>query len=273
MEFFTADDGARIAYRDTGAGRPLLCLSGLSRNSDDFQYLARHLPGIRMICMDYRGRGASDWTGAETYTLMREGQDSVQLLAHLGLTNVPILGTSRGGLIGMGLAATAPDLISGVCFNDIGPVIESEGLMRIRDYVGRNPGWRSEEDAINGLKRSWHGFSGVPDTRWSEEVRTHYRRDGDRFVINYDPALRDAFLADFTVPLPDGWGFFDMLGGKTLAVIRGANSDLLSAETVAEMARRHPGLIQAEIPNRGHVPFLDEPEAVNAIKAFLKELA
>ncbi|KAJ55960.1 hydrolase [Actibacterium mucosum KCTC 23349] len=269
MPHFHADDGARIHFTDTGDGPVLLCLSGLSRNSDDFQYLRPHLPGIRMICMDYRGRGKSDWTGAETYTLQREGTDVVQLLAHLGLGSVPILGTSRGGLIGLGLALTVPDVVAGLCMNDIGPVIEPEGLERIRDYVGVNPGLPSFDTAAAHLEKGAYGFANVAPDRWVQEARTHFREESDGLRINYDPALRDAFLEAFVVPMPEAWPFFEALNGKPVGLIRGAGSDLMSRETALKMKGLRPDLNWADVPDRGHVPFLDEPEALQVINDFM----
>lgn len=141
-QFFTTKDGAKLAYSDEGAGLPLLCLAGLTRTMADFNYLRPHLPPpqsgqLRLIRMDYRGRGASDWTGH--YTVLREAQDALELLDHLGVAQVAVLGTSRGGLIGMALAAMAKPRLLGLRLNDVGPVIERAGLERIFDYIGRNP--------------------------------------------------------------------------------------------------------------------------------------
>ncbi|GAA0295372.1 alpha/beta hydrolase [Rhodovulum strictum] len=273
MDHFTAHDGARIAYRDEGSGPPLLCLAGLTRSSTDFGYLAPHLPDIRLIRMDYRGRGASEWTGAASYTLPQEAQDAVALLDHLGLGAVPILGTSRGGLIGMLLAATVPNRVAGLCLNDVGPEIARPGLERIFDYVGRNPAARTHEQAAMGLARSMTGFENVPHERWLQEARHHFIETTEGLRITYDPALREAFLAAFEGEAPDLWPLFDALAGKPVALIRGANSDLLSPEATTEMRRRRPDMIFAEVPDRAHVPFLDEPESLAAIRAFLKAVA
>ena len=120
IRHFQAEDGARLAYRDEGEGLPVLALSGLTRNGTDFDYLAPFLKNVRLIRPDYRGRGASDWTGAATYTVPQEGKDALALLDHLGLEKAAILGTSRGGLIGMLLAAVARDRVMGLCLNDVG---------------------------------------------------------------------------------------------------------------------------------------------------------
>lgn len=274
MIFFTASDGTRIAYRDTGVGQPLLCLAGLTRNASDFDYMAPHLEGFRLICMDYRGRGASAWSGADTYTIPREAQDVLELMDHLHLISVPILGTSRGGLVGMVLAATAADRITGLALNDIGPVIAQSGLDGIKDYIGRNPAAKTHEQAAKGLSTRLPGFANVPMERWQAEAEKHYAETFEGLRINYDPALRDSFLAAYNAAeTPDLWPLFDALAGKPVALIRGENSDLCSYETAQEMARRRPDMIWAEVPDRGHVPFLDEPESLHALRAFLKACA
>jgi pimeloyl-ACP methyl ester carboxylesterase len=265
---FTAEDGARIAFRDEGQGMPLLCLPGLTRTMADFDYLFPHLPPLRLIRMDYRGRGASDWTGAATYTVAQEARDVLTLLDHLGLDRVAILGTSRGGLIGMVLGATARDRVMGLCLNDIGPDIDREGLVRIGDYVGRNPAGRTHQGYAELLSRS-PGFDSVPTSRWLEEARRLSIETPDGLRLTYDPALRDAFLAAFASPPVDLWPLFDALAGLPLALIRGANSDLLTRETTAKMRARRPDMEVAEVPGRAHIPFLDEPQSVALIHRFL----
>lgn len=267
---FTAPDGARLAYADEGDGLPLLCLPGLTRTMADFDYLRPHLPPLRLIRMDYRGRGASQWTGAATYTVLQEAQDALALLDHLGLDRAAVLGTSRGGLIGMLLAAIAQPRLIGLCLNDIGPEIHRPGLTRIFDYVGRNPASKSHEALAEALPRNMPGFANVPSERWLAEARLHYAATPGGLKITYDPALRDAFLAAFEGPPADLWPLFEACASRPLALIRGANSDLLTAETAAEMHRRRPDMIFAEVPDRAHIPFLDEPESLTAIRAFLK---
>ncbi|MCV6594276.1 MAG: alpha/beta hydrolase [Silicimonas sp.] len=274
MPEFSAPDGARLHYTDEGTGMPVLALSGLSRNGSDFDYLAPHLPkGIRLIRMDYRGRGRSEWTGAETYTIPTEAGDALALLDHLGLEQAAVIGTSRGGLIAMVLAGIAKARLTGICLVDIGPELDDAGLDVIRDYIGRNPPQKTHADAIAMRATLLKGFENVPEARWAEEVQKHYIETPDGLQINYDPALRDAILAAGETPVPDLWPLYDAMAGLPLALIRGVNSDLLSKATADEMARRRPDLIRAEVPGRGHVPFLDEPEALDAIHAWLKALA
>ncbi|ULB10344.1 alpha/beta hydrolase [Cereibacter azotoformans] len=272
-QFFTASDGARLAFTDEGEGLPLLCLPGLTRTGADFDHVAPHLPGVRLIRPDYRGRGASDWTGAATYTVPQEARDALELLDHLGLAQVAILGTSRGGLIGMFLAAIAKERLTGLCLNDVGPEIERAGLEKIFAYVGRNPAFATHEELAEALPRLMTGFEHVPPDRWLAEARLHYRQGPDGLRITYDPTLRDAFLAAFEGEPADLWPLFDACAGLPLALIRGANSDLLSPASVAEMRRRRPDMILAEVPGRAHIPFLDEPESLSAIRAFLRAVA
>ncbi|MES2541741.1 MAG: alpha/beta hydrolase [Pseudomonadota bacterium] len=269
---FSAADGARLAYRDTGTGLPLLCLPGLTRSMADFDYLVPHLPPVRLIRMDYRGRGASDWTGAESYTVAQEAKDALALLDHLGVGKAAILGTSRGGLIGMVLGATARDRVLGQILNDVGPEIARDGLTRIFDYVGRNPAGRTIQGYAERLSRT-PGFEGVPMTRWLEEAQKLAVETPEGLRIPYDPALRDSFLAAFDGQPVDLWPLFDALAGLPLALIRGANSDLLTRDTVAKMHARRPDMAVAEVPGRAHIPFLDEPESVALILDFLKRLA
>ncbi|MDP3960714.1 MAG: alpha/beta hydrolase [Pseudorhodobacter sp.] len=269
-QFFNTPDGARLAFRDEGQGTPLLCLAGLTRTMGDFDYLAPHLPPCRLIRMDYRGRGASQWTGAASYTVPQEARDALALLDHLGVAQVAVLGSSRGGMIGMVLAARARERLLGLCFNDVGPALQRAGLERIFAYVGRNPSAKTFEALAATLPASLPGFQGVSPERWLAEARLHYTAADGGLKITYDPALREAFLAATEGPAPDLWPLFDVCAGLPLALIRAANSDLLSVADAAEMRRRRPDMIFGLVPDRAHIPFLDEPEALAVITAFLK---
>jgi pimeloyl-ACP methyl ester carboxylesterase len=268
MPRFTAPDGASLFYTDEGNGIPLLCLAGLTRNGRDFDHMAKHLPPLRLIRLDYRGRGKSDWTGAESYTVPTEAGDAIALLDHLGLESAAILGTSRGGMIGMLLAALQPDRLRGLILNDIGPVIETEGLEQIGDYIGHRPAERTYAAAAVALEHASEGFD-APPSRWMEEARIRYIETDQGLDITYDPALRASYLAAMKAPTPDLWPLFDAAAQKPLALIRGANSNILTQTTADEMAARAPAMIYEEVPDRGHVPFLDEPESLRAIHRFL----
>lgn len=274
---FTTSDGLRLHWQEEGAGLPVLCLPGLTRNAADFDDLARALAGRhRLIRLTLRGRGQSDrdpnW---QNYTVAVEARDVLEFLDFLGLPRVTVVGTSRGGLIAMVLAAVAKERLSGVLLNDVGPVLEPGGLAAIMGYLGVQPTLRSYPEAAFALEERLGGrFPHLSPGRWLTLAERWFDTGPDGLVLNYDPKLRDAFAAAMAqTPEPDMWPLFDALDGLPLAVVRGANSDLLSAATVAGMARRHPGLIVAEVPERGHVPFLDEPEALAAVDALMAEVA
>ena len=275
MGRFQTSDGLSLHYEDAGSGLPVLCLSGLTRNARDFDFVAPHLPGVRLIRLDYRGRGQSDWAGDWTsYSVPREGQDALELLDHLGLDRVAVLGTSRGGLIAMLLAATAKDRLLGVALNDIGPVVDPAGLDVIKGYLGRDPGHADFDTAARMRKAAMEpSFPGVPLERWRREVTHTHVETPQGVAINYDPRLRDAVIAAGATGVPDLWPLFEAIAPLPAAVIRGANSDLLSRETVAGMARRNPALIVAEVPDRAHIPFLDEPPALAALHRWLEAMA
>lgn len=270
---FRAQDGTRLAYRDEGEGQPLLALAGLTRDGRDFDYMARHLTGVRLLRLDCRGRGGSDWADPETYTVPQEAQDALALLDHLGIERVAIIGSSRGGLQAMVMAALAPRRIAGICFNDVGPVLRREGLLRISTYMGIKPEVRTLEEATDRTPAANPGFDDVPALRWEEETVRHYVQTPDGLALPYDPALRVMFDRAMAAPLGEAWGLFDACAGIPLALIHGANSDVLTCETANAMQARRPDLIRVEVPGRGHIPFLDEPEALDAIGIWLARCA
>ncbi|MFQ6554152.1 alpha/beta fold hydrolase [Aestuariibius insulae] len=275
-EQFTAADGTSLAYDMIGTGIPLLCLAGLTRNMRDFDPVTeRFADHARIIRMDYRGRGLSDFADPATYSLAQEAQDALALLDHLDIKRAAILGTSRGGLISMLLAASAKERLLGVMLNDIGPVIEPAGIDFIMTYLGRPPGFADYDQAARALELSMAGgFPGVSRAQWKERAQLWWKEGPDGLELRYDPKLRDAVIAQSaTGETPDLWPLFDALDGLPLALIRGENSDLLSPETVAEMRKRRPDMLFAEVADRGHVPFLDELESLRLIEDFLKGLS
>ncbi len=266
---FRAGDGTRLAYRDEGSGPPLLALAGLSRDGRDFDYLARHLENLRLIRLDSRGRGGSDWADPETYTVAQEARDALALLDHLGIPRAAIIGSSRGGLLAMVMAATAPERVAGICFNDVGPVLERDGLMRIGIYLGMRPEVTTLSEAADRMPAAMPGFHDVPPLRWEEEVVRRYVQTADGLGLTYDPALRRGFDAAMAAPLAEAWPLFDACAGLPLALIHGQNSDVLTCATADAMQARRPDMIRTDVPDRGHIPFLDEPEALAAIRAWL----
>lgn len=266
---FTTLDGLKIAYKDEGEGLPVIALAGITRNHRDFDFVAPYLEGVRLIRPDYRGRGDSDWVNAEGYIVPLESADVVALMDHLGVERAAFLGTSRGGLNAMFIATTQPDRVIGACLNDVGPVIERAGLEAIRPYIGRNPAAKTYEEAAATRAKLIEGFDNVPMSRWIEEAQRMYDETDEGLVNNYDPALRDSFEAAMSAPDVDLWPLFDALAGKPVALIHGVNSDLLTDDGVHQMQARRPDMLVAEVPGRGHIPFLDEPESIAVIKEWL----
>ncbi|WP_375175930.1 alpha/beta fold hydrolase [Pseudooceanicola sp.] len=265
MPHFTTADGVRIYYEDEGAGLPLLCLAGLTRNARDFDFVAPHLDGVRMIRIDSRGRGKSGWADYKTYEVVQEARDALALLDHLGVAKAAVLGTSRGGLMAMLLAATAKERLLGVALNDVGPVIETAGLNAIKGYLGKAPPFATLAEAAEDKMAHDPRFANVPKARWITFLSHVYDETPEGLTITYDPKLYDAVAPGLEQPAMEAWPLFDAMAGLPVAVIHGANSDLLSAATVAQMQDRHPGLIVAQVPDRGHIPFLDEPAALAAL--------
>jgi pimeloyl-ACP methyl ester carboxylesterase len=270
---FTTSDGLTLAYRDEGAGLPVLCLPGLSRNSEDFDPLVSAFAAeARIIRLDPRGRGASQPDpDFRNYSVPVEARDALELLDHLGIARAAIIGTSRGGILAMAIAAVAKPRLAGVVLVDIGPEIAPVGIARILGYLGLPPGFATLDEAAHAMAGTTADqFPGVSPAAWQTHLGRIWRETPEGLALRYDARLRDAFVEQMEGAGPgDLWPLFDALSGVPLAVIRGALSDILTAETAAAMLERRPDMIFAEVPDRGHVPFLDEPEAVAAIRALL----
>lgn len=269
MPRFRTTDGLSLHFTDTGTGLPVLCLAGLTRDGRDFDFVAPHLKDVRLIRLDYRGRGQSDWADPSTYQIPVEARDAIALLDHLELGQAAVLGTSRGGLIAMVLAATAKKRVLGVALNDIGPELAPQGLGVIKDYLGCAPVQKTHADMAAARAHYMTGFKNVPYARWLAEAEILFHPTATGLALTYDPRLREAVLRDGAQPMPDLWPMFDALSGLPLACIRGANSDLLTAETLAKMITRRPDMISVDVPDRGHIPFLDETESLDALRHWL----
>lgn len=279
--FFTAADGLRLHMRDYGprasSALPIVCLPGLARTAGDFDRLARALCGSRrVVALDYRGRGLSErdknW---KNYDLEVENADILTVLTAAGIAAAIFVGTSRGGLHIMATAATRPTLLRGAVLNDIGPVIEAKGLMRIRGYVGRLPRPSSWADAIDLLKATGSAqFTALDDADWEAYARLTFEERDGRLVLQYDPVLRRGLEAlDLETTLPAVWSQFEGLREVPLLVIRGENSDLLAPGTVEEMLRRHPGGQSWIVPGQGHAPLLQDAATIERIAAFVNGVA
>jgi pimeloyl-ACP methyl ester carboxylesterase len=271
MPHFTTFDGLKLHYWDESEGQPVLCLPGLTRTGNDFNEMAPHLSDVRLIRLDSRGRGDSDWDpNPMNYAVPVEAKDALALLDHLGVDKVTAFGTSRGGMVSMMIAAMAKPRLAGVLLNDVGPELDRADLQAIVDGLGRNPPYKTYEEAAAKYPTDWPGFPNVPPERWMVEVRRLWKEVPEGLAVRYDPALRVSSEAVMAGPPVDLWPLFDALAGLPLALLRGANSRLLTPETVAKMQARRPDMIFAEVPDRAHIPFLDEPESLGVIRALLE---
>jgi len=285
--YVTAQDGLRLHVREYGArtapAPPVVCLPGLARTTADFDPLAAALAGDadrprRVLALDYRGRGLSDYDpDPDRYSIAIEREDVLTVLTAFAVASAVFVGTSRGGLIAMALAAVRPTAIAGVVLNDIGPVIEPHGLMRIKSYVGKLAQPRSFAEGADILRRLFGAqFPRLSDADWLASAQRSWREQDGRMVVTYDPRLARALATvDPGHPLPTQWPQFDALADVPMMVIRGANSDILSAATLAAMrARRGETMRETtimEIPDQGHAPLLAEPETIARIAAFIAE--
>lgn len=270
---------ARKYGRDDLPGRPLVCLAGLTRNGRDFQdlaiALATHPTHPRTVyCLDYRGRGRSEWDQDwHNYSAYTEMLDVVSFLTLRGLEDIAMLGTSRGGIIAMLLAVTRPSAIGCLVLNDIGPVIETAGLARIMGYAGKIPvprDWAEANDVVREIfKRQ---FTALDDATWDALTRQLINEVDGKPAAAYDPNVGKALSeVDIAKPVPTMWEHFESLLQTPLMVLRGENSDLLSAATVQEMQNRHPDMRAAVIRNEGHAPLLMDRFSQRLVADFLAE--
>ncbi len=279
---YHSQEGLKLYARDYGsrasAKTPVLCLPGLTRNSKDFADLAERLSvDRRVICPDFRGRGRSEYaSGWTAYTPLNEMRDTLDLMAATGVNHAIIVGTSRGGLVAMNMALHRPTAIKGVVMNDIGPEVDKAGIERIMGYAGKMDAPASWEDAAIAIRQmNERFFPNMPGEKWHAFARMTFRDDNGSPAMDYDAAIgtglrRAAKLMRGNIPTM--WNEFRALSHVPILLVRGENSDLLSTATAEKMGVEHPNLTLATAKDRGHAPFLDEPEITAAIDAFLAKL-
>ena len=286
---YSASDGLRLAGRRYGwenrGSVPVVCLSGLSRNSRDFHELAMHLSTEagtrrRVLTLDYRGRGRSQYDpNWQNYNLVVEADDVIQGLVAAGLQHAHFIGTSRGGLICMLLAGMRPGIMHSVILNDVGPEIAGAGLVRIKKSLEAEHTARDWADAAEQLKRAGErDFPNRSQSGWERHARMIYRENGNAhaggkpgLVRDFDPKLGKTLAEiDLDSPLPTMWAQFAGLAKHPLMLIRGKNTDLLDETAVQKMAGMHPAMERMEIPDAGHVPDLGERPLAERIAAFLE---
>ena len=282
--YYSSADNLRLYAADYGdplsPWLPVVCLPGLTRSSRDFHQLATYLAGHRhrprrILAFDYRGRGKSEWDkNPAGYNPLTEMADVLAGMAATGVSRAVIVGTSRGGIIGMLMAIDRPGAVAGLVLNDVGPSIEALGLARIRAYVGRTPVPDDWTDAAH-IQRRLHGglFTAWGDEDWDAFARLTYREEEGHPQSDYDPALAGTLDGvELDREMPSLWNEFSALHAIPVLSIRGENSDLLSHATVARMAREHPALSTISVPNEGHPPLLVRSSLLSRISAFITAL-
>jgi pimeloyl-ACP methyl ester carboxylesterase len=278
--YWQSADGVRLHYRDYGGGDgrpPILCLHGLTRNARDFERLAARLAGAwRIIAPDFRGRGESGYAKDPMSYLPTVYRDDVdRLLATLGIDRFVAFGTSLGGIVAMLLAAEQPERIAGSLLNDVGPDLDPIGLARIRSYVGRgawHPTWLHAARALSEANRSVYPRYAIED--WLAMAKRLYRLNAaGRIVLDYDMKIAEPFRLPGNEAAPDMWSAFLALKRAPALIVRGAHSDILSPTGAQAMAARLGKKAElVTVPDCGHAPTLDEPEAAAAIDRLLAKV-
>lgn len=278
---WTSGDGLTLyakAYGPEDARLTVLCIHGLTRNHQDFEPMIAALPRQhRYIAVDVRGRGRSAYDPQpENYKPPVYAKDMFALLDTLGVKRAALIGTSMGGLISLLMIRAAPGRVAGIVLNDVGPVVEKDGLARIASYAGKVApvtDWESAATAVRTLQGV--AFPDFPEARWMDFARRTYKQlPSGEVILAYDPNIARSLGKVKPGPITNFilWRLFGASRKAPLLIVRGETSDILSADTAAKMARRHPDGRLATVPRRGHAPILDEPEAISAISDFLARL-
>jgi pimeloyl-ACP methyl ester carboxylesterase len=263
----------RVAYADwrtPGSRRTLVCCHGLTRTGRDFDVLAASLEGeYRVVCPDVPGRGRSDWLTPADYGYPVYLSDMAALIARIGADEVDWLGTSMGGLVGMMLAAQPKTPIRRLILNDVGPFLPAAAVARIAAYVGTNPRCGSLAEAEAYLKSVHAPFGPLTGDQWRQLAEHSVRRlpEGG-WALHYDPAIAQGFQA-----LPPGdvnlWPVWDAVSCPVL-VLRGAVSDVLTADTARAMQDRGPKDVTVrELAGIGHAPVLMDADQIALVREWL----
>lgn len=277
---WTSADGLTLRFRDYAGPSdrpPILCIPGLTRNARDFEPVVDRFAGEwRIICVDLRGRGQSDYAkDPSTYTPIHYMADIQALLDQAGLPKVVAIGTSLGGIVTMLLAVQHAERIAGVVLNDVGPELEPEGLARIREYVGQGRSFATWMHAARAMKELTGGA--YPDFALSDWLTMAKRLmcvgGNGRIVFDYDMKIAEPFNTPAAEGGVDMWPALRALAGRHVLALRGEWSDILSAATLARMEREVPGLEAVTIARTGHAPTLAEPAAQEAIARLLARIA
>ena len=265
----------RVAYFQWGDprnDRVLICVHGLTRRGRDFDWLARSLEErYRVICVDLPGRGQSDWLSvAADYQPSTYLQNAAALIARLNVEQVDWLGVSLGGLMGMMLAAQPKTPIRRLVLDDIGGYVGAEALRRIAAYVGQDPSFPDRAGLEAYMREINTGYGPLTDAQW-EHLVTHGSRQDENggWRLHYDPKLAEPFKEGFSEPVAL-WPLWDLIACPVL-ILRGGESDILTAETAAEMVARKPGTQLVEFEGVGHAPMLMDPAQIDAVRRWLPD--
>ncbi len=267
----------RMAYWEwgnTAADHVVVCVHGLTRQGRDFDTLAQTLlPQCRVVCVDVVGRGRSDWLADPmTYQVPQYVADMVTLLARLNAKTIDWVGTSMGGLIGIGLAAQTGSPLRRIVINDIGPTVEPAAIARIGSYVGRPAQWATLDEAADALWSISQGFGPHTREQWLALTEPQLKREGELWCPRADPSIALAFRAVTPQMAQAGeallWQAWDSIRVPTL-LLRGAESDLLSTATAQAMTARGPRARLVEFAGVGHAPTLVAPDQVAVVRDFL----
>ena len=255
--------------------RVVLCVHGLSRNGRDFDVVADALSkDFRVLCPDIPGRGQSDWlASAEQYSIPNYVRFINAMLTEFGVQSYDWIGTSMGGLIGMVMAATPGSAMKRFVINDIGPVLEIEAIRRIASYVGLAPNFATYPELYAAARMAITTFGPLTEEQYQHMVSTScWQRADGRWEFNMDSKVGDAFRAGLAAPTADMWPLWNAVKQPTL-ILRGVNSDLLSAATLTKMVETHPNSIALTIAETGHAPMIFDAPTVSAVCEFLTEAA
>ena len=253
--------------------RVVLCVHGLSRNGRDFDVVADALSkDFRVLCPDIPGRGQSDWlASAAQYSIPTYVRFINAMLTEFGVQSYDWIGTSMGGLIGMVMAVTPGSTMKRFVINDIGPVLEPEAIKRIASYVGLAPNFASYPELYAAARMAITTFGPLTEAQYQHMVSTScWQRADGRWEFNMDPKVGDAFRAGLAAPAADMWPLWLAVRQSTL-ILRGVNSDLLSAATLTKMVETHPNAIALTIAETGHAPMIFDEPTVTAVVDFLVE--
>ncbi len=267
---------AYVEWGDPHNPRVLVCVHGLTRCGRDFDFLARSLcDEYRVVCPDTVGRGQSDWLrDSQYYAVPQYVADMMVLLARLDVESIDWLGTSMGGLIGMGLAAQAETPIRKLILNDVGPVIAAAALGRIGEYLANPPEFDSIEAAEAYIRAVGAPFGNLSAAQWRQLTESVVKKSAlaGRLALRYDPGIAAPFLAAAQSQGPgqdvELWPLYDAIRCPT-CVIRGEHSDLLSRDTVAAMRERGPRPCSVEVAGVGHAPMFLNDAQIALVRDFL----